>query len=204
MFAPVPSGVTCSAIFPSLSLLRGIKRKKTLPRNRRDRDTKSVDGNTRVSDESRDRGKVERRVAINSADQGKKLNGSFALVLRPVGTQWRMGGEVANIEVVTPGHRIQRVEQSADGMSSVRWPPRQLLNRIKRNSNATVIIRSRSPYCRKPERGAARFIARIDFVIPFAAVKQGEPGLISYPDTPDRVIKAALAAALLFARLRNC
>lgn len=68
--------------------------------------------------------------------------------------------------------RIDLTDWCADGISSAREPPHQPLNRIKRNCNVAVIIRSRSRYCRERAVDAARFIAPIDFVVSLAIVNK--------------------------------
>lgn len=68
--------------------------------------------------------------------------------------------------------RIDLTDWCADGISSAREPPHQPLNRIKRNCNVAVIIRSRSRYCRERTVDAARFIAPIDFVVSLAIVNK--------------------------------
>ena len=68
--------------------------------------------------------------------------------------------------------RIDLTDWCADGISSAREPPHQPLNRIKRNRNVAVIIRSRSRYCRERAVDAARFIAPIDFVVSLAVVNK--------------------------------
>lgn len=88
--------------------------------------------------------------------------------------------------------RIDLTDWCADGISSAREPPHQPLNRIKRNCNVAVIIRSRSRYCRERAVDAARFIAPIDFVVSLAVVNKNA-SLISYLDAASRVIKARIA-----------
>lgn len=66
--------------------------------------------------------------------------------------------------------RIDLTDWCADGISSAREPPHQPLNRIKRNCNAARYYPVAFPLLSRAD--AARFIARIDFVVSLAVVNK--------------------------------